>query len=541
MFRATQFSFFFLVVCCIRCLELSACQIEGIDHIYVINLKERVDKWEKTKQAFQGIDIQRFEAINGWALSPSERERLFAPYPVRLSGGQIGCLLSHLAIYQDALAKSYQTVWICEDDVTFLEDIHVLSPLLKKLSVLDPEWDIFYTDLREEKMHFQDPRPGQSPYTPVFLPVDDELVRILGRHTTHSMIFSQRGLKKAVEYFQGHSLWSAIDVDLHYIPGIRAYSARRNLVTSLNDSSSDTEPSSSFNKGPQNELYFFDLAEENRKHGRFEAAAEYYEKIEELKKKKPFVTVHLMGRLGNHLFQVATASALAWDRGVNVYLPPIERASYLEHVFFRCAIQPVRPSCEWREPDLAYHPIPYSPNIGLIGYFQSEKYFAHHREKLLELFAPSLEDQKIMEKKYGWLIHHPRTVGVQIRYYHDYEDPTGIYPQYGRDYLEKAMRYFPDSTLFVVSSNELEYARSQIPTWAKNVVFLENNPPYIELFLLSLCKHNIISNSSFGWWAAWLNQNPGKKVFCPLHLFNGLPYQDYCPPEWIRIEASENY
>lgn len=477
---------------------------EGIDHIYVINLKERPERWEYTQKVFQGFEIERFEAINGWKLSADQKAALFGPHPVRLNGGQIGCLLSHIAIYRDALEKGYQTVWICEDDVTLSQDVSFLDPLLQKLSALDPEWDIFYTDFRDEKVHFPDPRPRQEPYAPLFSPVDEQLVRILGRHRTHSMIFSRRGLQKAVDYFRQNFLWSPIDVDLHQIPHIREYSATWDIATSTRDFVSDTEPCSSFNT------------------------------------ERPFVTVHLMGQLGNNLFQVATASALAWDHGVELSLSEMWPISNLHHVFFRCSIKQVHPSSEWKEPDLAYHPIPYTPNMKLIGYFQSEKYFAHHRERLLELFAPSVEDQAYMEKKYGWLIHSPNTVGVQIRDY-KYEDPNqGTYPQYGKDYLEQAMRYFPESTLFVVSSNNLEYARSSIPSWVKRVVFLENNPPYIDLFLLSLCKHNIISNSSFGWWAAWLNQNPDKKVLCPLHLFNGLPYQDYCPTEWIRIDALAN-
>jgi len=251
-----------------------------------------------------------------------------------------------------------------------------------------------------------------------------------------------------------------------------------------------------------------------------------------------FVTVQFNGQLGNNLFEAAAAHALAWDHQAECYFLPLEPKEVMEHVFFRCKFQSSLPvHAIWKEPALSYRPIPFVPNLLLVGYFQSEKYFAHHRARILELFTPRADDLEYMHQRYRWLIDHPNTVGIQVRYYQG-EDPSGvIYPQYGKDYFSKAMALFSESALFVVSSNNLAFARSQIPAAGKNVVFLENEPPYIDLFLLSFCKHNIISNSSFGWWAAWLNQNPEKTVVCPQILFHGLPTQDYCPAEWLRIDA----
>lgn len=252
----------------------------------------------------------------------------------------------------------------------------------------------------------------------------------------------------------------------------------------------------------------------------------------------PFVTAYLQGQLGNNLFQVATASALAWDNQAEPCFDFDIKSAVFRHVFFRCKNRlPRHISFEWKEPSYAYHPIPYYPDMRIRGYFQSEKHFAHHRNRLLQLFAPRPKDLAYMETKYRWLLKHPNTVGVQIRYY-KWEFPTGdMYPQYGKEYLEEAMALFPKSTLFVVSSNNLDFARKAIPTWAKNVTFLENEPHYIDFYLLSFCKHNIITNSSFGWWSAWLNQNPDKIVVRPAIWVNGLPNEDICPEHWHVIDA----
>lgn len=256
-----------------------------------------------------------------------------------------------------------------------------------------------------------------------------------------------------------------------------------------------------------------------------------------------FVTVQIYGQLGNNLFQVATASALAWDNNAQLFLPQLDSNSPIyQHVFFRFDnSEPTKQiQFEWQEPTYAHHNIYYLPNMKLTGYFQSEKYFYHHRDRLLALLAPHPDDASYIQKKYQKIITHPNTVGIQLRYY-KWEFPTeDLYPQYGKDYLETAMSLFPKSSLFVVSSNNLAFARASIPSWVENIIFIENEPNYIDLYILSYCKHNIITNSSFGWWGAWLNQNPDKIVIRPSLWIKGLPTQDVCPEEWIELDTLYN-
>lgn len=64
--------------------------------------------------------------------------------------------------------------------------------------------------------------------------------------------------------------------------------------------------------------------------------------------------------------------------------------------------------------------------------------------------------------------------------------------------------------------------------------FLEPVPNWYEMKLMSLCKHNIIANSTFNWWG-YLNRNPAKMVIAPSKWMQNIEESDICPEEWIRI------
>ncbi len=110
-------------------------------------------------------------------------------------------------------------------------------------------------------------------------------------------------------------------------------------------------------------------------------------------------------------------------------------------------------------------------------------------------------------------------------------------------YYSKAMEYIRaryDGSVFFVFSNDQSYARKMID--GKNVRFVdcqscEAYEDWNDMFLMSQCKHNIIANSTFSWWGAWLNKNKEKIVVAPSRWINTLNYKDIYPEDWIVMEV----
>jgi hypothetical protein len=91
---------------------------------------------------------------------------------------------------------------------------------------------------------------------------------------------------------------------------------------------------------------------------------------------------------------------------------------------------------------------------------------------------------------------------------------------------------------FFVFSDDLQWAKSNISI-SYPVSYIEGNlgpRSYIDMQLMGLCAHQIIANSTFSWWAAWLNQNPAKIVIAPIRWFNnGMNDSDLIPSNWVRF------
>jgi GR25 family glycosyltransferase involved in LPS biosynthesis len=225
-----------------------------VDCIYVINLDERPEKWERMQKLLtdRGLQANRFSGINGWKIPENVRMELAGNYPVRLRGGDLGCLLSHLSVIKDAHARNFDLIWVMEDDVDFLEDATQLPEILVKLSEIDPDWDVFFTDTNSKNREGiyvpslgSDFRPDREhPPLQFYLEqiqIDKDLLKIRQRFGMYSFLLSKKGIQKILDYFTHVYLWTAFDIDVHYVPNIREYSSTKDIISIFfNNGISDT-------------------------------------------------------------------------------------------------------------------------------------------------------------------------------------------------------------------------------------------------------------------------------------------------------------
>jgi hypothetical protein len=102
------------------------------------------------------------------------------------------------------------------------------------------------------------------------------------------------------------------------------------------------------------------------------------------------------------------------------------------------------------------------------------------------------------------------------------------------EYLQEALNHFTDQEYtFLVFSDDIEWCKNTFP---EGVIYVEGNNQFEDLCMMSLCDHNIIANSSYSWWGAFLNKNPNKKIIAPSNWFTEpKPLNDLYPNNWIVI------
>lgn len=174
-------------------------------------------------------------------------------------------------------------------------------------------------------------------------------------------------------------------------------------------------------------------------------------------------------------------------------------------------------------------------NVYLEGFWQSWKYFDDIRSVLLEEFRP----KKILNKRnleYKKQILSTMSISIHVRR-SDYVN-TDL-DTVTEEYYRLATQYFTErytDPYFYIFSDDIEWCKERLQI--KNFIFIMGNEGRNNIFdmhLMSLCQKNIIANSSFSWWAAYLNINENKEVIFPKQWNSNLNITnvDYIYPGWI--------
>jgi Glycosyl transferase family 11 len=283
------------------------------------------------------------------------------------------------------------------------------------------------------------------------------------------------------------------------------------------------------------------------------------------------IIIRMLGGLGNQLFQYAAGKCLAHRRqtelkldlsaftedklrdfdlsGLQVtagFASENDTRQLLPSHTLEKAFQYLRPPGKrtyYREPFFHFDEnfVKLGSHVLLKGYFQSEKYFTPVKDIIRKEFVvkPELIGGVTL---YGQALLSENSVAVHIRR-GDYTDKPlaeyhGILPV---DYYTKAIDLVKEKLFgvkFYFFSDHINWVKENLPIPGATYVSGEISKNHFEdLYLMSQCRHHIIANSSFSWWGAWLNTNPGKIVIAPKQWFNKGPKdtQDLVPEGWMRI------
>lgn len=287
------------------------------------------------------------------------------------------------------------------------------------------------------------------------------------------------------------------------------------------------------------------------------------------------IIARVIGGLGNQLFQYALGMAVSDRLGVELKLDVSGFAGYHKRQFLlgECSEKPELASAresvrlrKWKgsiadrlmwkvagrglpspasyvqEPGFRYAPdcLGVNGDTYLEGYWQSYRYFEPVAEKVRRALRWSGKlsgsDQSVAER-----IEAEPSVSIHVRR-GDYLGES-MYARCGLGYymtcLHNIERAIKSPRCFVFSDDPAWVAK-EWGTRLGTVVVSEARSPWVELELMSRCKHHVIANSTFSWWAAWLNPHPGKMVFAPERWFETGQHdtQDLLPRDWVKVDNS---
>jgi hypothetical protein len=243
---------------------------------------------------------------------------------------------------------------------------------------------------------------------------------------------------------------------------------------------------------------------------------------------------NICGGVGNQMFQIAAGYSLALDNnddyGINYniqhhLLQGNTKHKYKDNLFKNVPSTDEVPVNQYQEPFHHHKEIPYQePGMMLHGYLQSEKYFKHNADKIKQLFTFPDDVKDRIHKAFDKIreAYGKRIVGMHVRR-GDYLDNPHIHPTCSPVYYKYAQKTFEDS-VFVVATDTPDWVASNLCN--DNTILCNSKDELEDMYMLTQCDDVIMSNSTFAWWGAWLNNNNPKVIVPKLWFGPGGP-QDY--------------
>ena len=292
------------------------------------------------------------------------------------------------------------------------------------------------------------------------------------------------------------------------------------------------------------------------------------------------IVIKLQGGLGNQMFQYAFASILAKKnkRSIKidkVFFDLIEKTQgfttrsfeldIFDNSYFKASQSDIRSLTQlsflnkirrklgfyeskiFNEPSFDFHPdaLCIKAPVYLKGYFQSYKYLLGYEDLIRKTFSFPIDTLDNINKELLFQLKTKTTISIHIRR-GDYITNKLTEQFHGNCSLEYYLEAISllasrnkDFTLVFFSDDNI-WVKEQFENLPYSKIFVghnKNENSWKDMCLMSFCNHNVIANSSFSWWAAWLNENPYKMVIAPKQWYAEVEKNtnDLIPPQWIRL------
>lgn len=284
------------------------------------------------------------------------------------------------------------------------------------------------------------------------------------------------------------------------------------------------------------------------------------------------VSCKLCGGLGNQLFQIFTAIvyAIKYSKPFfflnNRQLGDGSNGCTIRYTYWETFLSDLKPFLKNMnelpqfkfiiEKDFAFEELPniFENNYGtlLVGYFQSPKYFDNYKENICKMLKIDLK-QKLVRKKVNIDFDNINSISMHFRF-GDYKKAPNVHNLMPETYYINALDFMINNVdskkdqkrvVLYFCENDSLFEVEEIITKLKqiftDIIFTRANPvleDWEQMLFMSLCNHNIIANSTFSWWGAYLNSNVNKIVCYPAQWFSpeaNKNTSDLFPKDWVKI------
>lgn len=472
-----------------------------IDKVIYINLDHRIDRNIEIVNEFKRLNIPSNKYIR---LSATKNDK----------NGAIGCSFSHIRALQMAIDKNYEYVLIFEDDFSFIDDdnyVHTAMNYLFNEFKKNNDWSIVCLGrgARQEIKHIN----------------DKYLSKAIAVGTASGYIIHKSFYEILMNNFKTglNNLMKGYDVYNNTLDGkwIELQKDNKWYIFS---------PSLGYQRSS-----YSDIERSMVEYLRFDKTIKFNE--------KQYISCNLMGGLGNQMFQIAAIHSIGLNNNLEPIFekiyesPPLSfpRPVYWNSVFKKInvvnndkynKIQFINYNIQNNN----YIPfkLAHNKSYRLTGYFQNPNFFREYHDNILDLFKLDNKYNTIINNIYNDINKNNLvTVSIHVRRT-DYIKLQHIHYLQNMEYYINAINYIENNDkrdkLYLIFSDDLNWCKNEFNKLKINCIYIDKNEKEIskdvlDMYLMSKCNHNIITNSTFSWWSSYMNINNDKIICAPKQWF----------------------